>query len=108
LVKGNVDHVARKRRKIQKKATIINSSPPKPSSPAAVPKEIVPPKENTLMSLHDEPVANPFDGNEEDLPIPTNNNTQVSKIIQDLCSDSIDISYINNQLKELKKQLADS
>jgi hypothetical protein len=63
---------------------------------------------NFIMEQFDHFITNPFNGNVEDLPIPSDIKTQASKIIQDQCSDSIDISYINKQLKELKKQLADA
>jgi hypothetical protein len=51
---------------------------------------------NFIMEKLDCFFENPFDGNVEDLLISLEIKTQASKIVEDLCSDSIDISFINN------------
>jgi hypothetical protein len=60
---------------------------------------------NFIMEQLDRFFENPFDGNVDELPIPSEIRSQASKIVEDLRSDSIDIKYINSQLEDLKKQL---
>jgi hypothetical protein len=63
---------------------------------------------NFIVEKLDRFIENPFDGQVDDLPIPSDFNAQSSNIIQELCSDSINISYINSQLESFSKELKDA